>query len=208
MHALASRPPPCFTPSAAIQGPPQLQDCEGGACWLRVSGALGMLAACAWCAGHAGCVSLQRRACSHPALQCSVSSLPHSTHCLPTTSAPRPQGVSFLGQHDEFVMSGSDCGHVYIWDRATGAVQAMLKVGAAWEGAGLRTPASLPEGQHPWPHAACGACWAAHHCEPPCVPPDCCASPSAAATPAPLAAPRRRATPTPSTAWSRTRTTC
>lgn len=41
-----------------------------------------------------------------------------------------PQGVSFLGQHDEFVMSGSDCGHIYVWDRTTGAVQAMLKVGA------------------------------------------------------------------------------
>lgn len=27
-------------------------------------------------------------------------------------------------------MSGSDCGHIFVWDRSTGAVQAMLKVGA------------------------------------------------------------------------------
>ena len=47
----------------------------------------------------------------------------------PPPLRPRPQGVSLLGQHDEFVMSGSDCGHIFVWDRATGAVQAMLKVG-------------------------------------------------------------------------------
>lgn len=55
--------------------------------------------------------------------------------CLrPSRAAPLhlpalPQGVSFLGQSDEFVMSGSDCGHIFIWQRSTGAVQAMLKVG-------------------------------------------------------------------------------
>ncbi|KAL4458237.1 hypothetical protein ABPG75_013102 [Micractinium tetrahymenae] len=37
------------------------------------------------------------------------------------------KGVSYLGQHDEFVMSGSDCGHIYIWDAATGEVLAVLK---------------------------------------------------------------------------------
>ena len=31
-------------------------------------------------------------------------------------------------------MSGSDCGHIFVWDKATGAVQAMLKVrGAGWQ---------------------------------------------------------------------------
>jgi WD40 repeat protein len=38
------------------------------------------------------------------------------------------QGVSFLGRDDEFVMSGSDCGHVYVWDTRSGEVLAMLKV--------------------------------------------------------------------------------
>ncbi len=38
------------------------------------------------------------------------------------------QGVSFLGQDDEFVMSGSDCGHIYVWERESGEVQAVLKV--------------------------------------------------------------------------------
>ena len=38
------------------------------------------------------------------------------------------KGVSFLGQQEEFVMSGSDCGHVFVWDRRSGAVLAVLKV--------------------------------------------------------------------------------
>lgn len=42
--------------------------------------------------------------------------------CLPV------QGVSFLGRDDEFVMSGSDCGHIYVWERDSGVVQAVLKV--------------------------------------------------------------------------------
>lgn len=37
------------------------------------------------------------------------------------------KGVSYLGQHDEFVMSGSDCGHIYVWDAATGQPLAVLK---------------------------------------------------------------------------------
>jgi hypothetical protein len=38
------------------------------------------------------------------------------------------QGVSFLGQQDEFVMSGSDCGNIFVWGTRSGAVQAMHKV--------------------------------------------------------------------------------
>ncbi|EFN54263.1 hypothetical protein CHLNCDRAFT_135819 [Chlorella variabilis] len=37
------------------------------------------------------------------------------------------KGVSFLGRDDEFVMSGSDCGHIYVWERDSGVVQAVLK---------------------------------------------------------------------------------
>jgi len=58
-------------------------------------------------------------------------------HCLGLPLAhpamPNPQGVSFLGPHDEFVMSGSDCGHIYVWDVATGAVQAMLKASPGFQ---------------------------------------------------------------------------
>jgi hypothetical protein len=36
--------------------------------------------------------------------------------------------VSFLGQDDEFVMSGSDCGHIFIWAKDSGDVLTMLKV--------------------------------------------------------------------------------
>jgi hypothetical protein len=32
------------------------------------------------------------------------------------------QGVSFMGADDEYVVSGSDDGHVYVWSKATGAL--------------------------------------------------------------------------------------
>lgn len=38
------------------------------------------------------------------------------------------KGVSFFGLRDEWVMSGSDDGHIYIWDRDTGRLRAFLKV--------------------------------------------------------------------------------
>eukprot|EP00873_Tetraselmis_striata_P017429 jgi/Tetstr1/437693/TSEL_026348.t2 len=32
------------------------------------------------------------------------------------------KGVNFLGPNDEYVISGSDCGNVFIWDKASGAL--------------------------------------------------------------------------------------
>ncbi|KAG2440796.1 hypothetical protein HXX76_003651 [Chlamydomonas incerta] len=37
------------------------------------------------------------------------------------------KGVSFLGEREEWVVSGSDCGHVYIWDRHSGRLHAWLR---------------------------------------------------------------------------------
>lgn len=53
----------------------------------------------------------------------------NSNPALPCVHPPPTQGVSYLGQHDEFVMSGSDCGHIYVWDADTGQALAVLKVG-------------------------------------------------------------------------------
>ena len=39
-----------------------------------------------------------------------------------TPQAPPLQGVSFMGADDEYVVSGSDDGHVYVWSKATGAL--------------------------------------------------------------------------------------
>lgn len=36
------------------------------------------------------------------------------------------KGVSFMGAADEWVVSGSDCGHIYIWDKASGKLQQWL----------------------------------------------------------------------------------
>ena len=36
------------------------------------------------------------------------------------------KGVSFMGAADDYVVSGSDCGHVYIWDKATAKLQQWL----------------------------------------------------------------------------------
>ena len=38
------------------------------------------------------------------------------------------KGVNFMGWSDEWVVSGSDCGHVFIWDKKTGRLGAMVKV--------------------------------------------------------------------------------
>jgi WD repeat-containing protein 42A len=32
------------------------------------------------------------------------------------------KGVSFFGEDDEYICSGSDCGHVFLWDKARGNV--------------------------------------------------------------------------------------
>lgn len=37
------------------------------------------------------------------------------------------KGVSFMGVADEYVMSGSDCGHVYVWSKQDGKLQQLLK---------------------------------------------------------------------------------
>ena len=37
------------------------------------------------------------------------------------------KGVSFMGLADEYVVSGSDCGHVYIWSKHNGKLQKLLK---------------------------------------------------------------------------------
>lgn len=38
------------------------------------------------------------------------------------------KGVSFMGARDEYVVSGSDCGHIFIWDVASGKLRMLLKV--------------------------------------------------------------------------------
>lgn len=48
-------------------------------------------------------------------------------HFLPSSPPPSPvvvqvKGVSFFGEDDEYVCSGSDCGHVFLWDKAHGTV--------------------------------------------------------------------------------------
>ena len=65
---------------------------------------------------------------AHPQPAHAVS---HTCCVVCISSACCVQGVSFLGQQDEFVMSGSDCGNFFVWDTRSGALQAMHKVGAA-----------------------------------------------------------------------------
>lgn len=33
----------------------------------------------------------------------------------------------FLGGHDEFIIAGSDCGHMFIWETETGNIVRLLK---------------------------------------------------------------------------------
>ena len=37
------------------------------------------------------------------------------------------KGVSFMGGADEYVVSGSDCGHVFIWSKQDGKLQQVAK---------------------------------------------------------------------------------
>ena len=37
------------------------------------------------------------------------------------------KGVSFLGESDEYVMSGSDDGHIYVWTKADGVLRQWLR---------------------------------------------------------------------------------
>ena len=42
-------------------------------------------------------------------------------------NAQTVKGVAFAGADDGLVLSGSDCGHVFIWDKATGRLQRFLE---------------------------------------------------------------------------------
>ena len=37
------------------------------------------------------------------------------------------KGVNFYGRQSEFVVSGSDCGHVFLWDKQTQEVVQFLE---------------------------------------------------------------------------------
>jgi WD40 repeat protein len=37
------------------------------------------------------------------------------------------KGVNFMGSGDSYVVSGSDCGHIYIWNKVTGRLEQWLK---------------------------------------------------------------------------------
>lgn len=37
------------------------------------------------------------------------------------------KGVNFFGAHSEFVISGSDCGNVFIWDRSNESIVQWMK---------------------------------------------------------------------------------
>ena len=37
------------------------------------------------------------------------------------------KGVSFMGVEDEYVVSGSDCGHIYFWSKEDGKLQQLVK---------------------------------------------------------------------------------
>jgi hypothetical protein len=39
------------------------------------------------------------------------------------------QGVNFLGASHEYVISGSDCGHIFVWRKKDGALLRVMKVG-------------------------------------------------------------------------------
>jgi WD repeat-containing protein 42A len=36
------------------------------------------------------------------------------------------KGVNFYGQRSEYVVSGSDCGHVFIWDKQSESIVNMM----------------------------------------------------------------------------------
>lgn len=42
-------------------------------------------------------------------------------------NAQTVKGCAFAGAGDELVMSGSDCGHLFIWDKHTGQLQQFLE---------------------------------------------------------------------------------
>jgi WD repeat-containing protein 42A len=42
-------------------------------------------------------------------------------------NAQTVKGINFMGERDEWVVSGSDCGHIFVWGAADGVVKTMLK---------------------------------------------------------------------------------
>jgi hypothetical protein len=51
-----------------------------------------------------------------------VPSAPSHPPSHPAPTHVQVKGVSFFGEDDEYVCSGSDCGHVFLWDKAHGTV--------------------------------------------------------------------------------------
>ncbi len=37
------------------------------------------------------------------------------------------KGINFYGPRSEYVVSGSDCGHIFLWDKNTEAIVNMFK---------------------------------------------------------------------------------
>ena len=48
-------------------------------------------------------------------------------NCLVSFSTFLVKGVNFYGPQSEFVVSGSDCGHVFLWDKQTQEVVQFLE---------------------------------------------------------------------------------
>jgi len=59
----------------------------------------------------------------HAHAPCSSHLRSYRGHCNVKTV----KDVTFLGRHDEYVASGSDSGHLFIWDRATGRLVNVLE---------------------------------------------------------------------------------
>ena len=53
---------------------------------------------------------------------CDSHTMAYSGHCNVDTD----KDVDFFGKHDEYVVSGSDGGHVFIWDKKTGQIMNIL----------------------------------------------------------------------------------
>lgn len=41
------------------------------------------------------------------------------------------KGCNFLGSNDEYVVSGSDCGHIFIWDKKDCSLKQLVRAGRA-----------------------------------------------------------------------------
>lgn len=50
-----------------------------------------------------------------------------TAHATGHLNSETVKGVSFMGVADEFIVSGSDCGHVFIWSKQDGKLQKLVK---------------------------------------------------------------------------------